>query len=158
MRFLVHHLLEASARLHPDNVAVTDGERSLTYRQLDGESNRLARVLVDIGTVRGDRVGIYLDKSIESIVAVYGAMKAGAAYVPLDPDAPPPRLNYVASDCRFRCLLTGIEKRSRWAEVTSGSAVHTLVVLNSEASDAGGTNRPRAPRFLQCSRRPQRSA
>ncbi len=97
MRYLVHHLVADAARTHPDDVAVVDRDRSLTYRELDQRSNRIAQLLVGQGVVKGDRVGLYLDKSLESVVAVYGIMKTGAAYVPLDPDAPAARLAYIAA-------------------------------------------------------------
>src|SRR4029079_11133554 len=78
------------------------------------------------------RVGIYLDKSIESLLAIYGVLKAGAVYVPLDLDAPPARLGYISRDCGIRHLLTGSEKASRWSELlAAGAPIETMVVLNS---------------------------
>jgi acyl-CoA synthetase (AMP-forming)/AMP-acid ligase II len=65
---LLHHYLEAAARRCPDTVAVIDGERDRTYAELDAAANGLAGVLRDHGVRRGDRVGLCLDKSIESIV------------------------------------------------------------------------------------------
>ena len=63
----------------------------------------------------GDRVGIHLGKQLESLVAVYGVLEAGAAYVPLDPQAPPARLAYLVSDCDVRILLAGRETAGVWA-------------------------------------------
>ena len=138
MRYLVHHLLEDAARAHPDDLAVVDRDRRLTYRELDDWSNRVARALAAEGVVKGDRVGLYLDKSLESVVAVYGVMKSGAAYVPLDPDAPAARLAYITGDCRIRCLLTGVEKQGQLTGIlNSAPVVTTLIFLNDDA--------PRAP-------------
>jgi len=132
VRYLVHQLLEDAARRHPDDLAALDGDRSLTYGELDGQSNRVAHLLAERGVVKGDRVGLYLDKSLESIVAVYGIMKAGAAYVPLDPDAPVPRLVYIVGDCGIRCLLTGSEKQGQLAAMLGGGAlIETLILLDA---------------------------
>ena len=79
-----------------------DGERSLTYAELEATANRVARLLGAHGVRRGDRVGLYLEKSLESLVGIYGILKAGAAYVPLDPRRTASRLGYIARDCRLR--------------------------------------------------------
>ena len=134
MRYLVHHLVADAARTHPDDVAVVDRDRSLTYRQLDQQSNQIAQLLIAHGVVKGDRVGLFLDKSLESVVAVYGVMKAGAAYVPLDPDAPVARIAYIAADCGIRCLLTGSEKQQDWSAIATESTVETLLILNADPS------------------------
>lgn len=134
MRYLVHHLVADAARDHPDDVAVIDRERSLTYRQLDEVSNRIAQLLVRYGVVKGDRVGVYLEKSLESVMAVYGIMKTGACYVPLDPDAPPARLAYIAGDCGIRVLLTGAEKLEGLSVIAGAeTSIETVLVLNGEA-------------------------
>ncbi|MGH2726456.1 MAG: AMP-binding protein, partial [Actinomycetota bacterium] len=94
MDFLVHDLLASSARRHPDRVAVEDADRTITYADLAAASNRLATMLIELGVRRGDRVGFYLDKSLESVIGIYGIMATGAAYVPFDPRAPIQRLAY----------------------------------------------------------------
>lgn len=133
MEFLLHHLLETSASRHPDRTAIIDRERSFTYADVEGRSNRLAHLLIDLGVTPGDRVGLYLDKSVESIVGIYGVLKSGAAYVPLDPTAPPARLAYITRDCDVRVLITGREKSAAWPGlVRSGAPFQTLVVLNDE--------------------------
>ena len=138
MEYLVHDLLRRSAEERPDAVAVIDGERQITYRALDERTSRLANLLVDRGVARGDRVGLYLDKSLESVVGIYGALKAGAAYVPLDPDAPTARLAYIARDCGIRILLTGVEKAGGWPDLLeAGAPLRTLVSLNGDVADPG---------------------
>ncbi len=116
MRYLIHQLLEQSAAKSPDSPALVDGERQLTYAELDASANRLAQHLIELGVGRGDRVALYLDKSADSIIGIYGVLKAGAAYVPLDPQAPTSRLAYITSNAGVRVLLTGVEK----AEAVSG--------------------------------------
>lgn len=126
-------LLTASAAAHPDAAAVVDGERAISYAELDDRSGRLAGLLAELGVRRGDRVALYLDKSLEAIVAIYGVLRAGASYVPLDPQAPPSRLGYVAADADIRVLLTGSEKAELWeAVIEEGAPFESLVVLNSD--------------------------
>ncbi len=136
-RFLVHHYLEDAAVARPDHAAVVDGERSLTYRELDARANQVANLLISLGVGKGDRVGIYLRKSLEAVVGIYGTMKAGATYVSLDPSAPESRIGYIASNCGIRHILTGNEKRRAWAKVLDHGAdvLEHVVVLNTEELD-----------------------
>ena len=103
MIYLLQHLLERAAGLAPDRDAVIDGDRRLTYRELDDRSGQLAVLLAERGVGRGDRVGLYLDKSLEAVIGIYGVLKSGAAYVPLDPSAPLPRLGQIAADSEMQC-------------------------------------------------------
>lgn len=132
MKFLLHHFLRSAVAAGPERVAVVDGERQLTYEELESRSNKLANFLRDVaGVGRGDRVGLYLDKSAESIVAIYGILKAGAVYVPLDPQAPVRRVAYIARDCDMRVLMTAKEKATSWVRlVENGAPIKLFVVLN----------------------------
>jgi len=136
-RFLVHHYLEDAALSRPDHIAVIDGDRSLTYRELDERANQVANLLISLGVEHGDRVGMYLRKSLEAVVGIYGALKAGATYVSLDPSAPETRIGYIASNCGIRHILTGNEKRRAWAKVLENGAdiLEHVVVLNTAELD-----------------------
>ncbi len=79
---------------------------SITYGELESESNRFARSLLHHGVTRGDRVALWLPKSIQAVVAIYGIMKAGAAYVPIDLAAPAARMAYITRDCKVAGLVT----------------------------------------------------
>lgn len=108
--FLLHQALDQAAARRPEHPAVRFSGTQLTYAELAARSNSLAHALAAQGVQRGDRVGIYMNKSLEAITAVYGIMKAGAAYVPLDPFAPLARLEYVIADCDIRVLVTAAMK------------------------------------------------
>src|SRR6187551_461560 len=97
--------LADSAERYPTRIAVVDRGRQSTYAALDADANRLAQLLRDQGVKRGDRVGIYLEKSLESVVGLYGALRASATYVPLDPAAPVARLGSIARDADIRFLV-----------------------------------------------------
>src|SRR5215472_22781 len=103
---LVPQILSTTALRHGGRAAVVIDRHAITYAQLDAESNRFARSLVHNGIGRGDRVALWLPKSIETVIAIYGIMKAGAAYVPIDPVAPEARMGYIARDCSVAGLVT----------------------------------------------------
>lgn len=133
---LVHELLQTSAAAQPDHAAVVDRGRQLTYAGLEGQANRLARLLVAVGISHGDRVGLFLDRSLESVVAIYGVLKAGAAYVPLDPQSPVARLAYIARNADLSVLLTGLEKADLWPNLVREAApLRTLVALNAQEAE-----------------------
>ncbi|HKY68505.1 MAG TPA: AMP-binding protein, partial [Acidimicrobiales bacterium] len=136
---LLHDLVGASARRDRDAVAVVDGDRTLTYGQLDAASGRLSGLLVAAGVRRGDRVGVQAEKSLESVVALYGAMKAGAAYVPLDPAAPAARLGFIAADCGIRVLCSPSSLAASWAGlVDAGAPLEHVVALDVGQVVEGG--------------------
>ena len=105
MAYLLQHLLTHSAARAPRLPAVASGTRLLTYQELDRLSNQVARALLAQGTAPGDRVGILAPKSAASVVALFGALKAGACYVPLDPKSPATRLSTIMRDSRIAIVL-----------------------------------------------------
>lgn len=109
----VNELIEIQSRRTPDRVAVTFGERQLTYRQLDERAAHLARHLSALGVTAGDRVALHVERSLDMLVGLVGILKAGGAYVPLDPGYPRERLEFVLGDCRPRVLLTERKLRDR---------------------------------------------
>jgi len=102
----VSQLFEAQVRRTPDAVAVVFEGTSMTYATLNAAANRLAHLLIGRGVRLGDSVGICLPRSITSIVAVLAAVKAGAAYLPLDPQYPPDRLAYMLADASPAVAVT----------------------------------------------------
>jgi amino acid adenylation domain-containing protein len=105
MAYLLQQLLTETAARAPRHRAVAWGERFLTYEQLDKLSNQVARALLAQGVAPGDRVGILAPKSAASIVALYGVLKAGACYVPLDPKSPAGRLSSIIGDSGIAVVL-----------------------------------------------------
>lgn len=136
MAFLLQHLLNESARRNPDAVALRFQGRSLTYAELECDSNRVARALNDLKVTRGDRVGIYVEKSFASIAAIFGILKAGAAYVPLDPSAPAARVAYIARNCGIKVVLTSAAKLKGLAEALKEATPIQYAVL-MEAQTGG---------------------
>ena len=133
MSFLLNQILDDAARERPDHPAVRCAGNELTYRELAGAANGLARTLLEAGVRSGDRVGIHLPKRIETVVAVYGVLKAGAAYVPLDPKAPTPRLAMVAKDCTISAIVTTHERAASLLSQIDGPPPRLVVLVDDGA-------------------------
>ncbi len=101
----LHGLFAAQAARTPDAVAVIAAAGTLTYRELDARSDRLARRLVAMGAGIDSRVGLFLERSLEMVVALLGVLKAGAAYVPLDPDYPAERVATMLDEAHMVAVL-----------------------------------------------------
>src|SRR5829696_873529 len=80
---LLHRFLENAAAQWPDRIALVAGGQRLTYHELDAAANRLAHALRNAGVQPGDRVTVLLENSIEAVVAIFGALKAGGVFMPL---------------------------------------------------------------------------
>ena len=102
----IHQLFEQQVAATPSACALLCGDRSLTFTELDERANRLAHRLRAMGIGTESLVGIHLERSFDQVVAVLGVLKAGAAYVPLDPTYPSILLSYMLADCRASVLLT----------------------------------------------------
>ena len=137
MTYLLHDLLQASARRHPKHDAVVDEVGTLSYGELDRESNRLANLLLSTGVRRGDRVGLLLEKSRRALVAIYGVLKAGAGYVPLDPLSPAARSAAILSDCGVRVLVSEESRSDPWTGL-EGAGLDTVVGLDAGDGMTGG--------------------
>lgn len=113
---LIHELFESQAKRVPDHVAVQFKGASLTYGDLDIRSNRIAHSLRQRGVRRGALVGLYLKRGPDMVAALLAVLKAGAAYVPLDPTYPPERLAFMAEDAGLGLLITdgSITNRFDW--------------------------------------------
>jgi len=125
----LHHLvLEQTART-PSACAVREGEAQVTYEALQQRSARLARRLRGLGIGRGDRVGIALPRSIDATVAMLAVLRSGAAWVPLDRDAPPARLAFIVDDAQLSAIIDSHHAAGGWPE--------GMAVIDLEAADLG---------------------
>jgi amino acid adenylation domain-containing protein/FkbM family methyltransferase len=141
---LLHELFEDRAARAPDAIAVVaaTGE-SLTYGETNRRADRLAAFLHRSGTAAEARIGLCLERSPAALIAILGVLKAGAAYVPLDPAYPPARLAYMLADAGASLLVTQERLAGRFAEDT----VRTLCIDPSgDPLDASSHGSARAPR------------
>ena len=113
----VHELFAAQAAATPDSVAVVFGDESLTYQELNWRANQLAHHLKFLGAGPESLVAISMDRSLEMVIAMLGTLKAGAAYVPLDPSFPADRLRFMLEDSKASLLLTRSNEMQRLGEL-----------------------------------------
>ncbi|MGW3467349.1 amino acid adenylation domain-containing protein [Saccharopolyspora sp. NPDC000995] len=106
-------LFEEQAQRTPDSVAVTFGEQNLTYAELDARANQLAHHLIDHGVGPEQLVALALPRSVELVVVLLAVLKAGAAYLPLDPGHPDERIRYVIGDAQPTLLISDAEHAAR---------------------------------------------
>ena len=102
----IHHLFEAQVRRSPDAVAARSASASLTFAELDQRANQLAHYLLDSGIGPQSVVALLLDHSCETLIAILGVLKAGCAYLPLDPSHPPARMAFALADAEAALLIT----------------------------------------------------
>jgi amino acid adenylation domain-containing protein len=105
MSALIQDYAARRAETHASDVALVMGDEHLTYGEFEAESNRLARLLVEDGCRPGDRVCLFTPKSPSAIVAMHAILKAGAAYVPIDPASPAPRIAKIVDAAEPRLVL-----------------------------------------------------
>ncbi|MZE78079.1 AMP-binding protein, partial [Streptomyces sp. SID5475] len=137
-------LVAARARTTPDAVAVVDGERPLSYGELDDGAGRLAAYLSSLGVGRGERVAVVMERSADLLVALLGVWKAGAAYVPVEASTPVERVAFVLADAAPVVVLCTETTRGVIPEDTAAP----VVVLDSVSVAAEVTARepwPGAP-------------
>lgn len=106
-------ILEVNASKNGDKTAFKCGSKSLSYIEMSTKTSQLAAYLVSKGVKKGDRVGVYLERSLETVISIYGIMKAGAVFVPLDPTAPQNRTLYLIKDCNIEHLITSKVQRKK---------------------------------------------
>lgn len=136
MTYVLPQLLQSSASRFGARTAISCNEDELTYSELELQTNQIANQLVEAGVRRGDRVGIYVNKSIASVLAVFGILKTGAAYVPLDPNAPAERLALIARDCGIKVLISVPGKVTRNADLLKlDTPIRSVLLLESGQPD-----------------------
>jgi len=135
----LHEYFVAAAGRYADRIAVVEpGSGTITYGELATLSDRLRDRLCALGVGAGDRVGIYMRKSIDAVASIYGILKAGAAYVPVDPGAPAARNAYILQNCAVRAVL--LENRfaaNLRRELEQLGTVPPLVVIDAAGAGAG---------------------
>jgi amino acid adenylation domain-containing protein len=139
MAYLLQHLLADSAARQPDRPAVAEGGQSLTYSELDRLSNQVARALLAQDVAPGDRVGVLAVKSAAAVVGIFGALKAGACYVPLDANAPAWRLSAIMRDSGMAVVLADLGRASSAAAMADSlPQLRSVIVVGPHWGQAGG--------------------
>lgn len=110
MSVLLHDLLKQAAEQCPGKAVIRYKDKEISYREIHFLSDQLSQCLIYQGILLEDRVGIWIDKSLDAIIAILGALKAGACYVPFDPMAPSERQKYIINDCIIKYIIISSKK------------------------------------------------
>jgi amino acid adenylation domain-containing protein len=135
-------LVAACAAKTPDAPAVIAGDQRLTYQELDSRANQLAHQLRALGAGPGAVVGLCLNRSSEMVVGALGILKAGAAYLPMDPDSPPDRLGFILRDAGVPILITN---SNSLPSLVGGSGWGVNLIHLDAAGGSLGTGNRRPP-------------
>jgi amino acid adenylation domain-containing protein len=129
----LEEFLEESARRLGGKTALVAGDRRLTYDDIERQANRLAHCLIASGVARGDRVMVYMENSVEAVLAVFAILKAGAVFVMINPTTKAEKFSYILNHCRAFALISDAAKFDSVRHVTSGTSLKAVFL-----SDAAG--------------------
>jgi len=132
-RILIHNI-QRSAKDNPNGIAFKQLSQTVTYQQLLNKSCSLANFLIEKGVKKGDRVGVFMNRSIESSYGIYGILAAGAAYVPIDTKLPNERILHLLNDCGISILLTnGANSKNLQELVAENHPLKTVIGLKENS-------------------------
>ena len=140
--YLVQHFLENSAGRLPDKVALICGDARLTYGEIDERASRVAWFLKERGIQRQDRVAILLDNSVESVVSLFGILKADAIFIMLSPTMKATKLSYILNDCQVKALITHRNKLDVVSTASASVPSLNLVVFAGDKSKMANVTCP----------------
>ncbi|MGE7624072.1 amino acid adenylation domain-containing protein [Viridibacillus sp. NPDC096237] len=115
-------LIDIQALESPNQIAISMGDKQITYNELQQRSNQIANYLHQNNIEKGQRVGIIMEREIDTIVSIIGVLKSGGVYVPIDPNFPDSRIHYMLQDSECRFIITRIQYR----DLIANFKIHTL--------------------------------
>ncbi|HJW54167.1 MAG TPA: acyl-CoA ligase (AMP-forming), exosortase A system-associated [Burkholderiaceae bacterium] len=131
MSGLIHEFVFDRARATPDAEALVDRDRRLSYGDLATHLDKMASALLSAGLARSERVGVFLDKRIETVVSLFGASAAGGVFVPINPLLKADQVAHILADCNVCILVTSAQRLHMLAPVLPCCAdLHTIVVVD----------------------------
>src|SRR5437762_3625897 len=135
---LVQEGLQINRLAHPDKTALVCGGRRFTYAEVDAMADRLANALLANGVKRGDRVAIFLPNSIEAVIGIFAALKAGAVFVVINHSTKFDKLSYILGDCQATALITASQVAAQGTVLRLCKAHESLkctILTGSDAAD-----------------------
>jgi len=140
----LHGSIEAQVDRTPEAIAVIAGDRAITYAELDRRANGVAHALLRAGVGADARVGVFAERSVELVVGLLGILKAGAAYLPLDPEYPPARVAFMMGDAGLSAVVTQSHLRASLPPWTGPVVVTGAADAEGERVESGPAPRPAA--------------
>lgn len=135
-------LLIKSSERFSAKTAVRYKNEEISYKMLDGLSDQLASSLISRNVREGVRVGIYIDKSIDAVIAIFGILKSGACYVPLDPMGPAARQLFIINDCSLECLVISSKKLFQIRRILQNKTSLKYIFIIDAEKEEGKENMP----------------
>jgi len=136
---LTHHLLRQTFLRNPDGEALVERDRRLSYADLETQTDRLAHAMVDAGLDGRERVGIFLPKNVEQVLAMIATSKAGGAFVPINDLLFPEQVGHIINDCRPAAIVTTRDRLARLEPILAESPWVKFVVLVEGGPTPGWT-------------------
>lgn len=132
--YTLPHIIENAAQKKPNGEAFRYLDEAITFSELDVKSNQLAQHLIRSGIQKGDRVGIYMHRCLETTIAIYGVLKSGGVYVPLDPFSPVSRTQYVIEDCEIHHIVTTPKQFRKITKIVESTSLQSIIGIEQELS------------------------
>ena len=140
---LLPELIARAAQVSPSAVALTSGGQSLSYSGLDDQVSGFASGLISLGLARSERVAIYLEKRFETVIASFGAPRAGGVFVPVNPLLKPEQVAFILQDCNVRVLVTSPERLATLKQALAQCPdLRHVVVTDGAITGAAGQVNP----------------
>ena len=135
---LLHELAFSAADRNPARVALQSGAHALTYGELAGRVSAFAGGMLGLGISRGDRIGVYLDKRFETVIAAFGATAAGGVFVPLNPLLKGEQVAHIVRDCGMRVLVTSAQRLALTGDALGCPDLKHVVVIDATTDTSQG--------------------
>ena len=144
MADLVHELIFRAAERTPESEALACDGRRLSYAQLANQTRVVAQGLLNLGLCSGERAAVYLEKRIETAVALFGIAAAGAAFIPVNPLLKPHQVTHILGDCNVRILVTSTVRYASLVPLLSQCpGLHTVILVDETETVSDSSTRPR---------------
>ncbi|MEZ5512232.1 MAG: AMP-binding protein, partial [Gammaproteobacteria bacterium] len=131
----LHHIFERQVKAHPERIALVSADVEVSYDELNRRANRLARLLLESGVKDQDFVTVALDRSIDMVVSILAILKAGCAYVPVDPEYPAERITFMLEDTRSPVMISVSSHLERLAPIMASVGANARLVLLDRDAD-----------------------
>lgn len=133
----LHELFEQQVTSRPGNVAIVDGNSCFTYSELNLRANRIAHLLTEMGLAQGETVGILDNRGCDLLAAMLGVLKAGGAFLPLDPEYPEDRIRYMVADSQLSTLITRRTVVEKFPSVLNAPMLGGIIALDDGGPPPG---------------------
>jgi amino acid adenylation domain-containing protein len=138
----LHQLIEKQVEISPENTAIRFKKRELSYKDFNNKANILAHTLISRGAGPETIIGVYMERSLEMVIALVAILKSGGAYLPLDPSLPEKRIEFTIEDSKITLILTQEHLKENIPEIDRSESIESLIVNSDELADSDNSENP----------------